>query len=110
LIFLQLENDIRRLPVPVAQWPELQNEEQRRRQEAWHLASDPQKEMIRKMVGDHAAEPEFLASFDTNACLDAITAAGLWHSALTEKDDIVPNAAFLGGILTATYLAVFRRP
>ena len=107
--FSQMENDIRRLPVPVAQWSELQNEEQRRR-EAWHSDSDPQKEMIRKMVGDHAAEPEFLASFDTNACLDAITAAGLWHSALTEKDDIVPNAAFLGGIPNATYLAVFRRP
>ena len=107
--FSQLENDVRRLPVPVAHWPDLQNEERRRR-EAWHLASDPLKEVIRNMAGDHAAEPEFMASIDTNACLDVITTAGLWHSALTEKDDIVPNAAFLGGILNATYLAVFRRP
>jgi len=107
--FSQLENDIRRLPVPVSHWSELQNEGQRR-WEAWHRTSDPQKEMIRKMLGDHAAEPEFLAAFDTHACLDPITTAGLWHSALTEQDVIAPNAAFLGGILNATYLAVFRRP
>jgi type VI secretion system protein VasJ len=102
--FSQMETDIRRLPVPVAQWLALQNDEQQRR------ASDPQKEMIWKMVGDHATEPEFLASFEPDACLDPITTAGLWHSALTEQDVIAPNAAFLGGILNATYLAVFRRP
>ena len=61
-------------------------------------------------MSDHAAEPEFMASLDTTACLDAITSAGLWHSVLTEQDGDAPNAAFLGGILNATYLAVFRRP
>jgi type VI secretion system protein VasJ len=108
LDFSQMETDIQRLPAPVGQWSELQDEERRR--ETWHLASDLQKDLIRKMAGNHAAEPEFLASFDADACLDAVTEAGFWHAALTEQDGIVPNAAFLGGILNATYLAVFRRP
>jgi type VI secretion system protein VasJ len=108
--FPQMETEIRRLPVPVWQWSGIQDEARQRR-EALHLANDPQQEMIRKMVGDHAAEPEFLTFFDANACLDAVTAAGLWHAELMEQQaGVVPNAAFLGGILNATYLAVFRRP
>lgn len=107
--FPQLETDVRRLPVPAAQWPELQNEEQRRL-ESWHPASNSQKEKIRQMVDDHVDEPEFLALLDGNACPDPITAAGLWHAALMDQDGIVPNAVFLGGIPSVTYLAVFRRP
>jgi type VI secretion system protein VasJ len=106
--FSQLETEIRRLPVPAGQWSEIQDEARRRR-EALPPVNDLQQEMIRKMAYDHA-EPEFLASFNADACLDAVTAAGLWHAALAEQDGIVPNAAFLGGILDATYLAVFRRP
>lgn len=107
--FSQLETDTRRLPPPVAQWSELQNEELRRR-EACYPAGNPDREKIQKRVADFSAEPEFLALFDTTACLDAIAAAGLWHSELTANNSIVPNAAFLGGILNATYLAVFKRP
>jgi type VI secretion system ImpM family protein len=110
--FSQMEAEIRRLPVPDGQWPEIQNEARLRR-EALHPANNPQPEMIRKMAGDHAAEPEFIASFDADACLDAVTTAGLWHAALTEQqqqDCGAPNASFLGGLPNATYLAVFRRP
>jgi type VI secretion system protein VasJ len=109
--FTQMETDIRRLPVPAGQWPVIQDEARQRR-EAWLPANNPRQEMIRKMAGDHAAEPEFIASLDADACLDAVTTAGLWHAALTEQqqDGIAPNASFLGGLLNATYLAVFRRP
>ncbi|MFH0730426.1 MAG: TagF domain-containing protein [Pseudomonadota bacterium] len=107
--FSQLENDIRRLPAPAGQWSELQKEA-RQRLDACQLIDDSRKEMIRQRVSDHAAEPEFLAPFDAAACLDAVTAAGIWHSALTEQNGTAPNATFLGGILNATFLAVFRRP
>jgi type VI secretion system protein VasJ len=107
--FTQLENDIRRLPAPAGQWSALQEEAQQRR-ETWHLVCNPQNEVMRKSIGNHAAEPEFLTPLDTTACVDVITTAGLCFSMLAELDGVLPNAAFLGGILTATYLAVYRRP
>ena len=107
--FSQLETDVRRLPTPLVEWSELQNEAQRR-QEACYREANPDRDRMRKMVTDHAAETELLASFDDTACLDAIVAAGLWHKTLEENNVAVPNAAFLGGILNATYLAFFKRP
>jgi type VI secretion system protein VasJ len=107
--FSQLETDARRLPLPIVDWSELINEAQRR-QEACYREDNPEREAIRKMLTDHAAEPEFLAPFNTAACLDPIVSAGLWHAALLENNVTVPNAAFLGGILNATYLAFFKRP
>jgi type VI secretion system protein VasJ len=107
--FSQMENDVQRLPVPIPQWSGLQSHAHLRRQ-AWLQAGDPQHETIRKTIADTASEPVFLASFNGHDCLDAISAAGLWQDALTKMDVDAPNAAFLGGIPSATFLAVFRRP
>ena len=106
--FSQMENDIRRLPVPDAQWPGLQNEARRR--EACRPPPDPQMERIWKMAGDPADELPMITALDNGACRDVITAAGLRHAALTGKDGTIPNAVFLGGVLNAAYLAVFRKP
>jgi type VI secretion system protein VasJ len=107
--FSQLETDVRRLPIPLVAWSELQNEA-RHREEACYGEGNPGRQIMRGIGADHAAETEFMVSFDTASCRDVIVTAGLWHGALIENNVAVPNAAFLGGILNATYLAFFRRP
>ncbi len=109
----QMAAEIRRIPGPARQWSEIETEARQRREALHPAAGDLRSETALKPGIDPAAEPEFMAVFDADDCKDPVAAAGLWHATLTEqqqKDGAMPNAAFLGGVLNATYLAVFRRP
>lgn len=109
LDFSQLETDVRRLQAPAGQWSEL-NSEALQRREACHLNHWPPRDVIGKSAAAYVVDSEFMTFFDTAACADVIATAGIWHSVLSDQDSSAPSAAFLGGILSATYLAVFRRP
>ncbi len=107
--FSQLENNIKRIPIPESKWPALQNDQQQR-WHTWYRSDKPIEEAIGKKLAENADTPECLVAMDSHSCRDAITAAGLWHSRVAEQDGIAPNAAFLGGIQDKTYVAFFRRP
>jgi type VI secretion system protein VasJ len=107
--FSQMETDVQRLPAPNADWPEHQGE-QRQRWEKWHENGGPDRETISKTTLEQSETADLLASFDANSCADVIAAAGFWHLSLQESHGSIPNVVFLGGIPTASYIAIYRRP
>jgi type VI secretion system protein VasJ len=106
--YSQMETDVKRLPVPEADWSGHQ-EEQQHRWEKWREGGGPDTEEIKKTLREHEAM-ELLAPIDSNSCNDVIAAAAFWHLSLQENHAGIPNAVFLGGIPTASYIAIFRRP
>ncbi|NVN91505.1 MAG: type VI secretion system protein TssA [Desulfuromonadales bacterium] len=111
--FKKLEEEIRTIRAPDANWPELA----RKRKELNFLGSpiDPYASFLdfrelKKTAAAHAEKAEVFISLDRGPCHDKITHVSLWHMLSKESAKSLPSALFMGGTLDKAYLSIFRRP
>lgn len=111
--FKKLEEEIRTIRPPDANWGELA----RQRKELNFLGSvnDPYASFLdfkelRKTAATYAEKPEVFISLDRGLCDDKIMHVSLWHLLSKEPAKSLPNAIFIGGTLEKAYLTIFKRP
>jgi type VI secretion system protein VasJ len=111
--FKKLEEEIRTIRPPNANWPDLA----RKRKELNCLESpiDPYASFLdfrelKKISALHAEKPEVFISLDRGPCVDKTMHVSLWHLLFRESAKSLPNAIFMGGTLEKAYLSVFKRP
>lgn len=111
--FKKLEEEIRTIRPPDANWPELA----RKRNELNFLGSpiDPYASFLdyrelKKTAAATAGKQEVFISLDRGSCDDKIMHVSLWHLLTRESaNKSLPNAIFMGGTLEKAYMSVFKR-
>jgi type VI secretion system protein VasJ len=105
----QLEEDIRRLPVPEEKWSRFESE----RKERWEsrhpeVASDQSR--IDTVIKQHGGADTAIIPIESRNEKDITSMAGLSLSLLKKGEKTMPGTIFLGGSLKGTYLAIFKQP
>lgn len=111
--FKKLEEEIRTIRSPDANWPELAL----KRKELNFMGSpnDPYASFfdlreLKKTATTNAGKQEVFISLDRGSCDDKIMHVSLWHLLSKEAaNNSFPNAIFMGGTLDKTYLSIFKR-
>lgn len=108
----QLEEEIRRINVPSADWSALSD----RRQAAEMLGGSGRERSISRFPNavDKGAKAllghnEFFVPIGNDDRDDTILLAEGWNYALKSRMRIIPKAVFMGGIPEKSYLAIFNR-
>jgi type VI secretion system ImpM family protein len=108
----ELESEISRIKLPVEDWPTLADQRLRAGGPD-HVSQEPRYSHVLRDV-QKAAETllkgnEFHVSINNDHGGDALLLSGYWNCALKSRMDIIPNAAFMGGVPERSYLAIFTR-
>ncbi|MDD2274137.1 MAG: type VI secretion system protein TssA [Desulfuromonadaceae bacterium] len=112
--FKKLEEEIRTIRPPDANWPE--HAQKRKALNRVCSPLDPYASFLdirelKKLAAAHADKPEVFISLDRGPCDDKIMHVSLWHLLARESvPKSLPNAMFMGGALDKAYLAIIKRP
>lgn len=111
--FKKLEEEIRTIRPPDANWPE--HAEKRKALNRIGSALDPYASFLdirelKKLAATNTDKSEVFVSLDRGPCDDKIMHVSLWHLLARESIKAVPNAMFMGGTLDKAYLAAIKRP
>jgi type VI secretion system protein VasJ len=111
--FKKLEDEIRTIRPPTANWPELAA----KRKGLYEIGSplDPYASFLdfrelKKLATATADKTEVFVSLDRGPCNDKIMHVSLWHLLFRESAKAIPNALFMGGTLEKALITFFKRP
>ena len=115
--FKQLEDNVRAIKSPQAQWVEFSNQREKQTETEFPKAATRLKpnlkidlKKVKESVSRLSNRGELFVSLKIESFPNPFDLAALWHFHLKTHTRNVPNAVFMGGIPEEDWMAVFQRP